>query len=154
MENVYKCVFCFCAQILALYTYWHFFFGHANFFHLFSTSSRIIDTKSSELEVSAIFITCPSDSVAKTLSYGLVEKKLAACVNIIPKVLSIYHWNGSVQEDSEVLMMVKTKKSYVSQIIQYMKKGHPYDVPEVISLTIQEGNKDYLEWIRNYIESD
>lgn len=152
MENVSKCILCFCAQLLALYAYWHCFFGHGDF-SISSSGYTKSATQQSSTNLAALQITCPSENVARTLSYGLVEKKLAACVNIVPKVSSIYHWNGSIQEDSEVLMIVKTKQIYVSQVIQFVEQGHPYDIPEVISFSIQDGNKDYLNWVAAYVDS-
>lgn len=100
---------------------------------------------------SAAFITAPDETVAKTLAHGLVTNKLAACVNIVPKILSIYEWEGKINEDSEVLMMVKTTTSKVNEISKYIRENHPYTVAEVISFPIENGNEPYLEWITNVV---
>lgn len=93
------------------------------------------------------FVTAPTEEVAKKIAHGLVTAKLAACVNIIPKITSIYVWEGQVNEDSEVLMMIKTRTSRVAELTQYVKENHPYDVCEVISTEILQGNGPYLNWI-------
>lgn len=96
---------------------------------------------------SVAFVTSPDEKTAKTLAHGLVNNKLAACVNIIPKILSIYEWEGKVNEDSEVLMMIKTTTSKVDDISKYIRDNHPYTVAEVISFPIENGNQPYLEWM-------
>uniref|UniRef100_UPI00358FA65B protein CutA isoform X2 n=1 Tax=Myxine glutinosa TaxID=7769 RepID=UPI00358FA65B len=101
--------------------------------------------------VSAAYVTCPNEEVARKLARGLVEGKLAACVNIIPQIKSIYEWQGKIEEDSEVLMMIKTRTTKVPQVTQYVKKHHPYDVCEVISHPIQDGNPDYLSWVTTVV---
>lgn len=100
---------------------------------------------------SAAFVTAPDETVAKTLAHGLVTNKLAACVNIVPKIVSIYEWEGKINEDSEVLMMIKTTSSKVDEISKYIRENHPYTVAEVISFPIENGNPPYLEWITNVL---
>ncbi|XP_023698472.1 protein CutA homolog [Paramormyrops kingsleyae] len=96
---------------------------------------------------SAAFVTCPNEQVAKDLARGMVEKKLAACVNIVPKITSVYEWQGKIEEDSEVLLMIKTRSSKVSALAEYVRSNHPYEVAEVISLPIEQGNPPYLKWL-------
>ncbi|XP_057183953.1 protein CutA homolog isoform X2 [Triplophysa rosa] len=100
---------------------------------------------------SAAFVTCPNDTVAKELARGIVEKKLAACVNIMPKIISVYEWQGKIEEDSEVLLMIKTRSSKVSALAEYVRSNHPYEVAEVISLSIDQGNPPYLKWISDTV---
>ncbi|KAJ8345778.1 hypothetical protein SKAU_G00299710 [Synaphobranchus kaupii] len=96
---------------------------------------------------SAAFVTCPNEQVAKDLARGIVERKLAACVNIIPKIVSIYEWQGKIEEDNEVLLMIKTRSSKVTALADYVRSKHPYEVAEVISLPIDQGNPPYLKWL-------
>ena len=96
---------------------------------------------------SMVFVTAPKEEVAKSIAGILVKEKLAACVNIIPSVTSIYEWEGKLEEDKEVIMMIKTRTERVDDIVDEVKKNHPYDVPEVISAVIDNGSGEYLEFI-------
>nr|XP_024657503.1 protein CutA homolog [Maylandia zebra] len=78
---------------------------------------------------SAAFVTCPNDTVARDLARGIVEKKLAACVNIVPAIKSIYEWQGKIEEDNEVLLVnIKTRSSKVPALAEYVRSNHPYEV--------------------------
>ncbi|XP_071580266.1 protein CutA homolog [Temnothorax nylanderi] len=100
---------------------------------------------------SVAYVTVPDDAVAKRLARGLVENKLAACVNIIPQLTSVYEWEGKIQEEPELLLMIKTRTERVDALTKYVKENHPYTVCEVISLPIQNGNDDYLKWISEVV---
>ena len=92
-------------------------------------------------------LTAPAGPVAQKLARLIVESKLAACVNIVPSVQSTYWWEGKIHEESESLLIAKTDKLKVKFLIKLVKANHPSAVPEVISLRIKEGNRDYLRWI-------
>lgn len=96
---------------------------------------------------SAAFITCPNHTVALELARGIVQRKLAACVNIVPAIKSVYEWQGKIEEDDEVLLMIKTRSSKISSLAEFVRGNHPYEVAEVISLPIEQGNPPYLKWI-------
>jgi periplasmic divalent cation tolerance protein len=82
----------------------------------------------------------------------LVEKKLVACVNIVPKIRSIYFWKGQVCDDSEVLMIMKTRGDLFDELRTAVKELHPYEVPEIISWNIEQGLESYLKWIDDVTE--
>lgn len=76
-----------------------------------------------------------------------MKEKHAACVNIIPGLISVYEWEGKINEDPELLLKIKTATSKVDDVIKYVRENHPYDVAEVISVKIDNGNPPYLKWI-------
>jgi periplasmic divalent cation tolerance protein len=94
-----------------------------------------------------VFITAPNENEAASISKTIVSEKLAACVNIIPSVRSIYRWQGRVEDEQEVLMIAKTKKSLFERLQERVKKLHSYSVPEIIALPLVEGSKEYLAWL-------
>ena len=94
-----------------------------------------------------IFVTCVSAAQAKKIASALVSKKLAACVNIVPAVRSLFWWQGKVDKAAETLLIIKSKRSAFSRIAKLVKSLHSYTVPEVIAMPIVAGNKEYLEWI-------
>ncbi|KAG5878427.1 hypothetical protein JTB14_026300 [Gonioctena quinquepunctata] len=102
-------------------------------------------------EHSVAYVTTPNEEVAKKIAKGLVSGKLAACINIIPKITSIYEWEGKINEESEVLMMIKTRTCKIDDVTKFVKAHHPYTVCEVISLPIQNGNDAYLKWIKEAV---
>ncbi|XP_066972637.1 protein CutA homolog isoform X2 [Macrobrachium rosenbergii] len=100
---------------------------------------------------SMAFVTAPNTEVAKKIAGGLVKNKLAACVNIIPNIVSVYEWKEEINEDPEVLMMIKTRTSRLEELTKFVKENHPYDVCEVISSPIAQGNQPYLDWISEIV---
>lgn len=95
-----------------------------------------------------IFCTTP---VGKAEEYSeiLLNEKLVACVNIVPKIKSKYYWEGKICTDEEELMIIKTKSELIDKIIEKIKEIHQYEVPEIISFEIKEGSYEYLNWITN-----
>ena len=94
-----------------------------------------------------VFITASNEEEAARISHALVGERLAACVNIIPSVRSIYRWQGRVEDEQEVLMLAKTKKSLFERLQGRVKELHSYSVPEIIGLPLVEGSKEYLDWL-------
>jgi len=96
-----------------------------------------------------ILVTAMNVEEANTISKKLVEDKLVACVNILDQVKSIFRWEGKIDEAQEVLMIMKSRKALFEKIVKVVKSLHSYSVPEVIALPVIDGNKDYLDWIKN-----
>jgi len=94
-----------------------------------------------------IFITAPNKKEAGHIAKKLIQKKLAACVNIIANIDSIFWWKAKVDSAKEVLLVVKSTKSKLAKIIKLVKATHSYDTPEIIALPIIGGEKKYLKWI-------
>lgn len=93
------------------------------------------------------FASAPSMAVARKLASGLVESKLAACVQSVPGVESTYMWEGKVETAEEAVLMIKTKKELVGEVEAFMRREHPYDVPELVSVGVEGGMKEYLKWV-------
>jgi periplasmic divalent cation tolerance protein len=98
-------------------------------------------------------VTAPNQAEAKNLARLLLEQRLAACVNLVETVTSIYWWQGEIQEDTEVLMIIKTQVDLVEPLIDAVRGAHSYQVCEVISLPIEAGNPAYLNWLRESVTS-
>jgi periplasmic divalent cation tolerance protein len=99
------------------------------------------------VEVLVVLCTCPDLQVAEGLACGLVEHGFAACVNILPEIRSIYRWQGKLQKDGEVLIIVKTTRQAYAGMEQWLSQHHPYDVPEILAIPVAEGSDEYLEWV-------
>ena len=93
-----------------------------------------------------VLMTAPPD-LAETLARGLVEARLAACVNVVPGVMSVYRYKGKLEKDPETLLVCKTRAPLFKKLEAWVKKHHRYEVPEIIALPIEEGHKPYLDWL-------
>jgi periplasmic divalent cation tolerance protein len=100
-----------------------------------------------------IFITAGSKEEAKKLSRGMIEKKLAFCVNTVPGIQSTYHWEGKLHVDDEILLIAKTRQQKYGALENWVKQNHSYDIPEIISLPIQNGLPEYLKAIDDWVTS-
>ena len=94
------------------------------------------------------FVTCRDVRQARRVARALVAERLAACVNVVPGVASIYRWKGRVEEAREALLLVKSTSARARKLEARVKELHSYDVPEVITLKIAGGSADYLRWLR------
>ncbi len=92
-------------------------------------------------------ITCPSQEVALALADALVEAQAAACVNIVPGLLSVYRWQGEICHDQEVLLLVKTTRQRIHEVKAVVEKIHPYDEPELLFSAVEMGSESYLDWV-------
>lgn len=97
-------------------------------------------------EVLVVMVTCPPERAA-ALAEDLVSKGCAACVNIVPQVQSVYRWEGKVQHEAETLLIIKTRRDRFDALKAAVLKQHPYEVPEIIALTVETGHAQYLDWV-------
>ncbi len=100
-----------------------------------------------EFAYTVLFITVSNTEEAQQIANLLLNHKKAACVNIVPRVSSLFWWQNNIDSAQESLLMVKTKTSLLDGIVTLVKQIHSYDVPEIIALPIVGGNQDYLDWI-------
>lgn len=96
-----------------------------------------------------IFVTAANKEEAAKISSALIKGKLAACVNIIENVRSLFWWQGEVDNAKEVLLIIKSRKALVNKLIKKVKSLHSYEVPEIIALPIVAGDRKYLKWIND-----
>jgi periplasmic divalent cation tolerance protein len=109
--------------------------GPAHGARFYMTNKRLVLTAASSPEES------------KKIARALVESRLAACVNIIPKIESVYRWEGKVEEAHEYLLLIKTTQEAFPRLREMIQQLHSYDVPECIALSVEEGSQAYLNWI-------
>ncbi|UCF65677.1 MAG: divalent-cation tolerance protein CutA [bacterium] len=100
-----------------------------------------------------VFCTVPDTDTAHKLSKVLVEEKVAACCNIIPAVKSFYFWEENLQEDQELLLVIKTRQEVFPALEIKIRENHPYSVPEILALPIIHGNHEYLKWMDDHVRS-
>ena len=100
-----------------------------------------------------VLVTAPDPDTGTRLARGVVEAKLAACVNVVPRIESYYWWEDKVQSDAELLLLIKTESSKLTALETYIHEQHPYQVPEFIQLPIQGGSEDYLKWISDSVNA-
>jgi len=98
-------------------------------------------------DIILVLTTMPDDDRADTLARTLVEERLAACVNVLPGVCSIYRWKGAVEEASEVMLVAKTRASRAAALAARVRALHPYELPEVLALPVTDGSQAYLRWV-------
>ena len=94
-----------------------------------------------------VLVTAPRGRPAERLARGMVEAGLAACVNVVPGVVSHYRWQGRPRRDAECLLVAKTRASRLSRLERWVKAHHPYDVPEFLALAVDSGSRKYLAWL-------
>jgi periplasmic divalent cation tolerance protein len=103
---------------------------------------------SSAADVRVFLLTAPDDETARRIARTLVEERLAACVKVVPGVISIYRWQGAVHEDAELLLVAKTSQDRLAALAERLAVIHPYALPELVALTPSGGSARYLDWVR------
>jgi periplasmic divalent cation tolerance protein len=94
------------------------------------------------------FSTCPDQATADRIAGTLVSEGLAACVNRLPGVRSTYFWDGRLQDDAEILLIIKTTDRRLPDLVERLTALHPYEVPELVAVPVVGGNEPYLDWVR------
>lgn len=100
-----------------------------------------------------VLTTVPEEKAGQTIATNLLEERLAACVTISAASLSLYWWNGKISKDPEYILFIKTKAALFPDLEKKIQEIHPYEVPEIIALPIQNGSADYLNWIEKETKS-
>ena len=98
-------------------------------------------------EIYLAYSTCPDEGTARRIAARVVEEGLAACVNIVPEVTSIYRWQGAVETAAECLLIIKTRAGQLARLEQRIAELHPYDVPEFVTVAVEGGSEAYLRWL-------
>ncbi|HKP70307.1 MAG TPA: divalent-cation tolerance protein CutA [Pyrinomonadaceae bacterium] len=98
-----------------------------------------------------VLTTTPNNAEAERLARLIVEAKLAACVQILPKMTSVYFWDGEVQTEPEHLLLIKTLEEKFDELSSFIKKNHSYDVPEIVAIDASKVSSDYHKWVADYV---
>lgn len=104
----------------------------------------MVDTKN----LLMVYCTCPDRDAATRMANGIIDAGLAACINIVPGLTSIYLWQGKRQQGNEELLLIKTTSEAYSSLEKYISENHPYELPEIIAVPIKAGLPSYLNWVR------
>ncbi|WP_374343081.1 divalent-cation tolerance protein CutA [Azonexus sp.] len=99
------------------------------------------------MDVLLILTNCPDEDCAGTIALAVVEARLAACVNILPRVQSIYRWQGAVESASEIPLLIKSTAANYAALEAKIRELHPYELPEIVALDVARGLPDYLNWV-------
>ncbi|HNQ14174.1 MAG TPA: divalent-cation tolerance protein CutA [Pyrinomonadaceae bacterium] len=99
-----------------------------------------------------VFVTTPTETEAETLARRIVEEKLAACVQILPEMTSVYVWKGDVEQERERLMLIKTADERYDELEAFIKANHSYDVPEIVAVGAEKISKGYFDWMSEVLE--
>jgi periplasmic divalent cation tolerance protein len=101
-----------------------------------------------------VLSTCASEEEAEKLARLVVEQRLAACVSLVPRVRSYYRWKGAIESAEEFLLMIKSSRERLPELLSLLEKEHSYEVPEVLALPVVEGSVNYLNWIETNLASE
>ena len=99
-----------------------------------------------------VLTTCSSLEEARSIAHALVERQLAACVNIVPQIESVYRWQGEIETATESLLVIKTTSDHFDSVREALIELHSYEIPECIEIAIEDGSAAYLEWIEQSVQ--
>ena len=115
----------------------------------FQMTKKIISTDNSNYQL--VLCTCPDENIAINIAENIVAQRVAACVNVLPSVYSVYHWQDNVESAKESIILIKTTREQYAALEKVITSLHPYEIPEVIALNIDNGLPEYLKWIGSSI---
>jgi periplasmic divalent cation tolerance protein len=101
-----------------------------------------------------VFCTAGAEEEARKIARTLIERRLAACVNIVPQIESIYHWQGKVEESREWLLLIKTSVALFPAVCKAIRESHSYELPECIAVNIADGSLEYLQWLEKSVREE
>ncbi|HEY0457784.1 MAG TPA: divalent-cation tolerance protein CutA [Pyrinomonadaceae bacterium] len=99
-----------------------------------------------------VLTTTPDTGEAERLARKIVEARLAACVQVLPRMKSFYYWEGAVQADSEHLLLIKTLPGKYGELEEFIRSNHSYSVPEIVALSAEKVSEDYFDWLKKYLD--
>lgn len=99
-------------------------------------------------DIRIVFCTCPDNDSASRIAEALIGERLAACVNLLPAMDSVYRWQGAIERASEVQLIIKTVETRMAALIARIRALHPYELPEILAIEATDGLPQYLEWVR------
>ncbi|NXR68861.1 CUTA protein, partial [Rhadina sibilatrix] len=103
---------------------------------------------------SIAFVSCLNEQIARDIARAIMDKKLAAYVNILPRSSALYFWKGELEESTEILLLVQTRTSKIGELSNYVRSIHPFEIPGIVSLPIDQGNPLYLRWMEESVPRD
>ena len=98
-------------------------------------------------QILMVFVTVSTEEEGKKIGNILVENRLAACVNLVPQIHSIFRWKGNIENENEVLLLIKSTRERIDELVAKIKEIHSYDVPEILAIPVFAGNRDYIDWV-------
>ncbi len=99
-----------------------------------------------------VLVTTPTLKEATHIATSLVEKRIAACTNIVSNIQSVFRWKGRIEKEKEHLLIIKSRKMLLEKLVKTVKSMHSYEVPEIIAVQIIDGNKDFLNWLKSSVK--
>lgn len=104
-------------------------------------------TQTDTKKILVVLVTCPNEDAANAVADHLVSTQTAACVNIVPRITSVYTWKGQICRDTELLLVIKCRANEFHRVKAAVLSKHPYEVPEIIGLPVTQGHEDYINWV-------
>ncbi|WP_430475455.1 divalent-cation tolerance protein CutA [Thalassospira lucentensis] len=104
-------------------------------------------------QMSFLYVTVPDMETARMIAGGAIREKLAACANVLLQMTAIYEWDGDVEEENELIVILKTSQATAPALAQWVEQHHPYEVPCVLEIPLGRGNHDYVSWLQKQLGS-